>query len=89
MFFSDKVVTLPIESSYNYTALDLHPNGQSLIAINEKGEAHYISLISQTIVYKYHFKRRVRAVKFSPDGRHFAVCKENNGKVFPLLVHFF
>lgn len=82
LFFSDKVVTLPIESNYNYTALDLHPNGQILIAVNEKGEAHYISLISQTIVFKYDFKRRVRAVKFSPDGKHFAVCKESNGMNF-------
>ncbi|XP_063909715.1 periodic tryptophan protein 2 homolog [Zophobas morio] len=79
---NDKVTTLPVESRYNYTALDLSPNGCSLIAINEEGEAHWISLISQTIVHKYRFKRKVRAVKFSPDGKHFAVCKENNVFVF-------
>ncbi|XP_044259190.1 periodic tryptophan protein 2 homolog [Tribolium madens] len=79
---NDKVTTLPIESRFNYTALDLSPNGCSLIAINEEGEAHWISLISQTIVHKYRFKRKVRAVKFSPDGKHFAVCKENNVFVF-------
>jgi periodic tryptophan protein 2 len=77
---NDKVVTLPVESRYNYTALALSPDGCSLIAINEEGEAHWISLISQTVVHRYRFKRKVRAVKFSPDGKHFAVCKENNGK---------
>ncbi|XP_019866738.2 periodic tryptophan protein 2 homolog isoform X2 [Aethina tumida] len=41
-----------------------------------------ISLISQTVVHRYRFKRKVRAVKFSPDGKHFAVCKENNVFVF-------
>lgn len=41
-----------------------------------------ISLVSHTIVHKYRFKRKCRAVKFSPDGKHFAVCKENNVFVF-------
>ncbi|RZC43013.1 periodic tryptophan protein 2 -like protein, partial [Asbolus verrucosus] len=79
---NDRVTTLPVESNYNYNAVDVSPNGCTLIAINEEGEAHLISLISQTIVHKYRFKRKVRAVKFSPDGKHFAVCKENNVFVF-------
>ncbi|KRT80091.1 WD40 domain-containing protein, partial [Oryctes borbonicus] len=79
---SNRAVTLPIESKYNYNALDISPNGTTLIAINEQGDAHMISLISQTIVHKYRFKRGVNAVKFSPDGKHFAVCKENNVFVF-------
>ncbi|KAB0802818.1 hypothetical protein PPYR_05004 [Photinus pyralis] len=79
---NNKSSTLPVESRYNYTALDLSPNGCTLIAINEQGEAHMISLISQTIVHKYRFKRKVNTVKFSPDGKHFAVCKENNVFIF-------
>ncbi|XP_065167128.1 periodic tryptophan protein 2 homolog isoform X2 [Atheta coriaria] len=53
-----------------------------LVAINEEGEAHLISLVSQTIVHKYRFKGAAHAVKFSPDGKHFAVCKESNVFVF-------
>ncbi|CAG9859982.1 unnamed protein product [Phyllotreta striolata] len=79
---SNKSTTLPIESRYNYEALDLSPNGCTLIAVNEEGEAHMISLVSQTVIHKYRFKRKVRCVKFSPDGKHFAVCKENNVFVF-------
>lgn len=41
-----------------------------------------ISLASNTIIHKYRFKRAVCSVKFSPNGKHFAVCKENNGKIF-------
>lgn len=77
--FSNKASTLPVESRYNYTALALSPNGCTLIAVNEEGDAHMISLISQTIVHKYRFKRKVHAVQFSPNGKHFAVCKESNG----------
>ncbi|XP_018569437.1 periodic tryptophan protein 2 homolog [Anoplophora glabripennis] len=79
---NNKSTTLPVESRFNYNALDLSPNGCTLIAINEEGDAHMISLISQTIIHKYRFKRKVRAVKFSPDSKHFAVCKENNVFVF-------
>lgn len=86
LFFSNKSTTLPVESRFNYNALDLSPNGCTLIAINEEGDAHMISLISQTIIHKYRFKRKVRAVKFSPDGKHFAVCKENNGSAFIISI---
>ncbi|KAK9700457.1 WD domain, G-beta repeat [Popillia japonica] len=55
---SNKATTLPIESKYSYNALDISPNGCTLIAINEQGDAHMISLISQTIVHKYRFKRK-------------------------------
>ncbi|KAK4882916.1 hypothetical protein RN001_006235 [Aquatica leii] len=79
---NNKSSTLPIESRYNYNALDLSPNGCTLIAINEAGDAHMISLVSQTIVHKYRFKRKVSVVKFSPDGKYFAVCKENKVFVF-------
>lgn len=69
-------------SQFNYNTLDLNSNGCILIAANEAGEAHVISLISQTIIYKYHFKKKIRNLKFSPDGKYFAACKENKGTVW-------
>ncbi|XP_043268384.1 periodic tryptophan protein 2 homolog isoform X2 [Venturia canescens] len=79
---NNKSTTLPVESRFNYTAMDLSPNGCTLIAVNEEGEAHVISMISQMVIHKYRFKRLVRAIRFSPDGKHFAVCKENNVFIF-------
>ncbi|XP_076749162.1 periodic tryptophan protein 2 homolog [Xylocopa sonorina] len=79
---NNKSNTLPVESQYNYTSIDLSPNGALLIAINEVGEAHIISMISRMVIHKYRFKRRVRCVKFSPDGKHFAACKEHTVFVF-------
>lgn len=34
------------------------------------------------IIHKYRFKRPVKCIKFSPDGKYFAVCKENNVFIF-------
>ncbi|CAK1551545.1 unnamed protein product [Leptosia nina] len=70
----NKSSTLPIESHYNYTAIDVSPNGSVLLAINEQGEAQMISLITCTVIHRYKFKQQVNAVKFDPDGKHFAAC---------------
>ncbi|KAK9874735.1 hypothetical protein WA026_005548 [Henosepilachna vigintioctopunctata] len=85
---NNKTYTLPIESKYNYVSLALSKNGNILIAVNEEGECHTISLISQTIVNTYRFKGKVRCVRFSPDGKHVAFCKENNVFVFKAPGHF-
>ncbi|KPI91085.1 Periodic tryptophan protein 2-like [Papilio xuthus] len=70
----NKNITLSVESHYNYTAIDVSPNGSVLLAINEKGEAQMISLVTCSVIHKYKFKQQVNAVKFSPDGKYFAAC---------------
>ena len=79
---NNKSETLPIESRYNYTSIALSPNGVILIAINEDGEADVISLLSRTVVHKFRFNRPVVAVKFSPNGKYFALTKENSVFVY-------
>lgn len=46
------------------------------------GEAYIISMISKMVIHTYRFHQKVKCVKFSPDGKHFAVCKGNNGMFF-------
>ncbi|CAK9825038.1 Periodic tryptophan protein 2 homolog [Anthophora retusa] len=79
---NNKSHTLPVESRYDYRCIDLSPNGSLLIAINDGGEAHIISMVSKMIIHKYKFKSHCKRVKFSPDGKHFAVCKQNNVFIF-------
>lgn len=43
------------------------------------GEVHVINLNFRRVLYKKHFNRTVRSIKFSPDGKHFAVAKEDTG----------
>ncbi|PSN57499.1 Periodic tryptophan protein 2 [Blattella germanica] len=78
----NKSSTLPVEGRFNYTTLALSPNGCTLIAVNEEGEAHMISMVSRRVIHKYQFKRPVACLRFSPDGKYFAACKENNVFVF-------
>ncbi|GIY83066.1 periodic tryptophan protein 2 homolog [Caerostris extrusa] len=74
----NKSETLPIESRYNFTTLALSPNGMLLVAVNEPGQALLISIPHRTVIHRFHFKRPIADVKFSPDGKFLAVTKENN-----------
>ncbi|KXJ78961.1 hypothetical protein RP20_CCG002838 [Aedes albopictus] len=79
---NNKSHTLSLESEYNYTALDLSPNGCILVAVNETGEAQMISMISHTVVHRYKFKGAVKWLRFSPDGKFFAASVNNAVLVF-------
>ncbi|GAB0091607.1 Periodic tryptophan protein 2 [Sergentomyia squamirostris] len=74
---NNKVKSLSLESRFNYLALDISPNGSILLAVNEIGEAQLISTVSFTVVCTHRFNSGVSCVKFSPDGRYFAVCCRN------------
>ena len=43
---------IDLESRYNYTTLALSPDGVSLVAAEEDGEIHLISMISRTILHR-------------------------------------
>lgn len=85
---NNKSWTLPVESRFNFTAVDLSPNGSALIAVNEAGTASIVSMVSKQTVNKFEFKRPVCCIKFSPDGKHFAVCKENNVFIYKAPGNF-
>ena len=68
---------LQLKGRFDYTTLALSPNGVILLAANEDGEVHLISLVSKTILHKLRLNREIAAIKFSPDGKQFAVAKEN------------
>ncbi|XP_011146002.1 periodic tryptophan protein 2 homolog isoform X2 [Harpegnathos saltator] len=79
---NNKSTTLPVESRFNYVTIDISPNGGMLVAVNADGEIHVISMISKVILHKYRLKGHPKRVKFSRDGKHFAVCKGGGVFVF-------
>jgi periodic tryptophan protein 2 len=48
------------ESRFNYTTAALSPNGLTLLAVNEDGEIHLISLISRTVLHRYLWRKEKR-----------------------------
>ena len=60
--------TLNIEGRFDYTTLALSPNGVLLLAANEVGEVHLISLVSKTILKRLRINHPILAMSFSLDG---------------------
>ncbi len=65
--------TLPFAHRKNITHLDLTPNGQILLTIDEDGRAILTLFTRRISIYHFSFKGPVTALAFSPSGRHFVV----------------
>lgn len=52
-----------------------------MVVTCEDGQAYMISMVSQTVIHKYKFKKEPACVKFSPDGKLFGVCVEHLSKI--------
>lgn len=65
--------TLNFESKKNIRRCVLSHNGIFLVAIDTEGHAMFINYHRQVILHRFHFKRKVYDIKFSPDDQYFAV----------------
>uniref|UniRef100_F6VRH3 Periodic tryptophan protein 2 homolog n=1 Tax=Ciona intestinalis TaxID=7719 RepID=F6VRH3_CIOIN len=76
---NNKSETLPITTKYNIVTVAVAPNGCTAILVDEvkEGEATLISLISKSVLHRHHFRKPIKCIKYSPDGRKFAVTKDN------------
>ncbi|XP_014678751.1 PREDICTED: periodic tryptophan protein 2 homolog [Priapulus caudatus] len=79
---NNKSETLPIASNLCIKCVAQSPNGATLVAVNSDGEALLCSLVSKSILHRFSFHAPVHDVKFSPDGRQFAVTKDSLIQVF-------
>eukprot|EP00026_Physarum_polycephalum_P000323 Phypoly_transcript_00323.p1 GENE.Phypoly_transcript_00323~~Phypoly_transcript_00323.p1 ORF type:complete len:955 (+),score=97.26 Phypoly_transcript_00323:2285-5149(+) len=74
--------TLPVEAPSTIQAFTLSPDGSLLIAIDEDGNAVFVNYIRQCVLDNFRFSAKPRAVKFSPDGKYFAIAINRSVKVY-------
>ncbi|CAG9530253.1 unnamed protein product [Cercopithifilaria johnstoni] len=74
--------TIAIESNFNIKLVTVHPSGTHAFLINEAGQGQYVNLITQTVLYRHHFRAHVSDVKFSMNGRRLAACRGGDVQVF-------
>lgn len=70
---SNSSYTLPFAHRTNIDRLDLISNGKLLLSVDENGRAILTNFYRRIPMYRFSFKGRVTALKFSPCGRRFAV----------------
>ncbi|CAL8081405.1 unnamed protein product [Orchesella dallaii] len=76
-----KTRTLCFNSSHNYKSLALSPNGRLLVAVNEIGFTHCISLATNSLLHCMKLSDG-SVLKFSPDGNYLAVGEPKMVKVY-------
>ncbi|KAJ2808159.1 U3 snoRNP protein [Coemansia guatemalensis] len=70
---NNKAETLPLENKRDIRRLALSPNGNLLLSVDELGQALLINFRKRTVLSYFKLKGKVRDIKFSPDGKYFAV----------------
>ncbi|KAB8234749.1 snoRNA-binding rRNA-processing protein PWP2 [Aspergillus alliaceus] len=65
--------TLPFAHRTNIDRLDLSPQGNLLLTVDENGRAILTNFKRRIVIHHFSFKGRVSSLKFSPSGRFFAV----------------
>nr|CAB3265326.1 periodic tryptophan protein 2 homolog [Phallusia mammillata] len=74
---SNKSETLQFTTKHNISCIAVSPDSSAAILVDEEGEITLINLISKTVLHRHDFRKPVNCVSFSPDGKKFAVCKDN------------
>ena len=91
------VTTLPIESRSNVQSIALSPDDRLLLIVDVDGYAILANYKRGVVLHRFKFKRKVRCVEFSPDGRYFAVsygrhvqvwqCPGLKRRLTPFVLH--
>lgn len=71
---NNKSFTFEYEHRKNIAAIDLNKQGTLLISIDEDGRAILVNFKARNVLHHFNFKEKCSAVKFSPDGRLFALA---------------
>jgi periodic tryptophan protein 2 len=65
-------VTLPFETRKNVKRVAVSHSGRFLVMVDVEGQALFVNLPRRVILHRFHFKRKVYDLKFSPDDSMFA-----------------
>lgn len=85
--FSNKSYTLPFENRKNIAAIALSPDGNTLLSVDEDGRALLANFRRRVVLHHFNFKKSVRAVKFSPNGKFIAATHDSHVQVWKTPNH--
>jgi len=74
--------TLPFENKKNIKRVAISNNGRFLNSVDVDGHALFVNLPRRVVLHRFNFKRKVYAIKFSPDDKLFAVTFGNRCQIW-------
>jgi periodic tryptophan protein 2 len=74
--------TLPFETKKNIRNVAISHDGRFLVVVDIEGSALFINFPRQVVLTRFHFKNKVRDIKFSPDDACFAVACSNGVQIW-------
>ena len=92
------VRTLPIEARSHIRCLSLSPDDAMLLVVDSQNYAMLVNFHRGIVLHRLKFKKKVRQIRFSPDGRYLAVSQGKHIQVWftpnymrkefcPLILH--
>lgn len=70
---SNKSRTLPFENRKNIAVIALSPDARLLLSVDDDGHAVLVHSQRGVVLHRIHFKKPVKDVQFSPDGKSVGV----------------
>lgn len=84
---NNKSWTFPFENRKNIAAIALSPDSNVLISVDEDGRALLVNVRRSVVLHHHNFKKAVKAIKFSPDGKYIAVSHDSQVQVWRTPNH--
>ncbi|KAL4246695.1 WD repeat PWP2 family protein, partial [Abortiporus biennis] len=84
---NNKSYTYPFENRKNIAAIALSPDSNVLISVDEDGRALLVNVRRGVVLHHHNFKKPVKAIKFSPDGKYIAVTHDSHIQVWRTPNH--
>ncbi|POY71835.1 hypothetical protein BMF94_5196 [Rhodotorula taiwanensis] len=84
---TNKSRTLAFENRKNIARIALSPDANVLISVDEDGRAVLVNFKRSTVLHHFNFKKPVRDIKFSPDGKFIAATHGSKVQVWQTPSH--
>ncbi|GAA5907804.1 snoRNA-binding rRNA-processing protein PWP2 [Sporobolomyces salmoneus] len=84
---NNKSRTLSFENRKNISRVALSPDSTVLISVDEDGRAILVNFKRSTVLHHFNFKKPVRDIKFSPNGKFIAVTHGSQIQVWHTPSH--
>ncbi|CAK5261817.1 unnamed protein product [Mycena citricolor] len=79
---NNKSFTLPFENRKNIASLALSPDSNVLISVDDDGRALLVNFRRGVVLHHFNFKKPVKDIKFSPDGKYIAITHGTHVQVW-------